>query len=67
MRIHIIDWLEKHHFPYADVYIGQGKPKAAAFIDDRAVSCAPQTDKQAFSRSLDSVKSLLKPKRRAKD
>jgi hypothetical protein len=60
MRIHIIDWLEKHNFPYADVYIGQGKPRVAAFIDDRAVNCTPQTDKEAFVNALASVKSLLK-------
>jgi len=60
MRIHIIDWLEQHKFPYTDVYIGQGKPKVAAFIDDRAVHCSPQNDKQAFAAALDSTRSLLK-------
>ncbi len=60
MRIHIIDWLEKHKFPYADVFIGRGKPLVAAFIDDRAVQCSPQKDKEAFDNALASVKSLLK-------
>ena len=64
MRIHIIDWLEKHKFPYADVFIGQGKPRVAAFIDDRAVPCSPQKDKDAFDNALASVKSLLKRRRR---
>src|SRR5215510_4309257 len=63
MRIHIIDWLEKHKFPYADVFIGQGKPLAAAFIDDRAVQCSPQKDTEAFDQALASVKSLLKRRR----
>jgi len=63
MRIHIIDWLEKHKFPYADVFIGQGKPLAAAFIDDRAVQCSPQKDTEAFDHALASVKSLLKRRR----
>ncbi|MBO0858909.1 MAG: hypothetical protein J2P21_10640 [Chloracidobacterium sp.] len=63
MRIHIIDWLEKHKFPYTDVYLGKGKPSVAAFIDDRAVPCSPQKDKEAFENALDSVKSLLKRKR----
>jgi hypothetical protein len=60
MRIHIIDWLEKHKFPYTDVYIGKGKPSVAAFIDDRAVPCSPQKDTEAFENALTSVKSLLK-------
>ncbi len=60
MRIQIIDWLEKHKIPYTDVYIGQGKPRAAAFIDDRAVNCSPQKDKEAFDNAIASVKSLLK-------
>jgi hypothetical protein len=64
IRIHIIDWLEKHQFPYTDVFIGRGKPRAAAFIDDRAVQCRPQTDQDAFDHALASVKSLLKHKQR---
>lgn len=64
-RIHIIDWLEKHGFPYHDVFIGQGKPRVAAFIDDRGVACRPQEDKQAFENALDTVKELIKPKRAA--
>src|SRR5262245_7412227 len=63
-RIHIIDWLEKHKFPYTDVFIGQGKPRAAAFIDGRGVPCRPQKDKEAFANALASVKSLLKRKQR---
>jgi hypothetical protein len=64
MRITVIDWLEKHKFPYTDVYIGKGKPLASAFIDDRAVHCSPQTDKNAFAAALDSVEMLLKPRPR---
>ena len=37
-------WLDKHGFHYDDVYVGQGKPLAQAFIDDRAVRCTPQLD-----------------------
>jgi hypothetical protein len=64
MRIHIIDWLERHKFPYTDVFIGQGKPRVAAFIDDRAVYCSPQKDKEAFDNALDSVKGLLRRKQK---
>ncbi len=59
LRVHIIEWLEKHKFPYSDVYIGQGKPRAAAFIDDRAVTCSPQNDADAFSKALKLTKTLV--------
>lgn len=64
MRIRIIDWLEKHKFPYTDVYVGQGKPRASAYIDDRAVPCSPQIDKNAFTKALRSTQSLLAKSRR---
>ena len=56
LRIKVIEWLEKYKFPYSDVYTGQGKPHAAAFIDDRAVYCSPQADKDAFDKALKSTK-----------
>jgi hypothetical protein len=59
LRIKIIDWLEKYKFPYTDVYAGQGKPRASAFIDDRAVYCSPQKDKNAFKNALDATKLVL--------
>lgn len=59
LRIKIIEWLEKYKFPYTDVYIGQGKPHAAVFIDDRAVYCSPQADKDAFNKALKSTKAFL--------
>ena len=62
LRIHVVEWLEKHGFPFADVYIGQGKPRAAAFIDDRAIQCRPQEDPEAFDISLKALRSLLKRK-----
>ncbi len=59
LRIHVIEWLEKHKFPFSDVYVGQGKPRAAAFIDDRAVTCSPQNDKDAFEKALASTRILV--------
>lgn len=59
MRVRVIDWLEKHKFPFADVYIGQGKPRASAFIDDRAVHCSPQADPDAFEKAIGSTRALL--------
>ncbi len=62
LRIRIIDWLEKHKFPFADVYIGQGKPRVAAFIDDRAVHCSPQHDPNAYGNAENALRALLKRK-----
>ncbi len=66
LRIRVIDWLEKHGFPYGDVYIGQGKPLADAFIDDRGVSCRPQEDETAYASALAQARSLVKPIRKRK-
>ncbi len=62
LRRTVVEWLEKHHFPFADVYIGQGKPRAAAFIDDRAIQCRPQDDPEAFDNTLTVLRALLKRK-----
>lgn len=62
MRIKVVAWLEKHGFPFADVYIGQGKPRASAFIDDRAISCSPQFDPKAFKEAHTALNALLKRK-----
>lgn len=35
-------WLDRHGFACDEVYTGQGKPIAAAYVDDRAVACVPQ-------------------------
>ncbi|MFN2502171.1 MAG: hypothetical protein ABR530_09180 [Pyrinomonadaceae bacterium] len=59
LRIQVIEWLEKNKFPYNDVYIGQGKPRAAAFIDDRGVNCSPQTDEDAFEEALVRTRALV--------
>lgn len=59
LRIHVIEWLEKNKFPYSDVYVGQGKPRAAAFIDDRAVACSPQNDNKAFDNALELTRLLV--------
>lgn len=62
LRVSVVDWLRKNDFLFADVYIGQGKPKAAAFIDDRSIQCRPQDDPAAFDASLRELRTLLKKK-----
>jgi hypothetical protein len=62
MRVRVIDWLEKHGFPFVDVYVGQGKPRVNAIIDDRAVACQPQYDTNAFADAEKNLRALLKRK-----
>lgn len=47
-------WLEQHNFKFDEIYIGQGKPLASAYIDDRAVLCQPQrySPKLEFRRAF---------------
>ena len=59
LRIRVIEWLEKHRIPFTDVYVGQGKPRAAAFIDDRGINCNPQADESAFADALKRTKTLV--------
>lgn len=51
-------WLDKHKITYHEIFIGQGKPIASAYIDDRAVRCSPQLDKSAYAESLMQAKML---------
>ncbi len=51
-------WLEKHGFAFDSVFAGQGKPKASAYIDDRAVVCVPQRDALAFNAALTNARKL---------
>lgn len=56
----VMKWLDKHGFAYDEIDIGQGKPIAAAYIDDRAVSCRPQEDGGvAFLDALNQVSELF--------
>jgi 5'(3')-deoxyribonucleotidase len=38
----VAEWLKSHKFPYYSIHVGRGKPIACAYVDDRAVHCAPQ-------------------------
>lgn len=54
-------WLDEHGFEYAHVYAGVGKPIAVAYVDDRAVTCEPQTFAlRAFRNALQAVKFLTR-------
>lgn len=51
-------WLDRHGFYYDEIYAGQGKPLFAAMIDDRAVTCRPQHNDEAYAAALNSAKVL---------
>lgn len=61
LRDIVAAWLNEHGFSYRAIYIGSGKPLAAAYIDDRAVVCRPQRAwaPSAFSEAMERVKELL--------
>jgi len=52
-------WLDAHGFAYDEIYVGQGKPLAAAYVDDRAVVCRPREWPWGFNATLDCVKRLM--------
>ena len=53
-------WLDKHGFAYHSIYQGQGKPLAAAYVDDRAVACVPQRDGVAAFQCVEWCRRLCK-------
>jgi len=56
---HIRQWLDRHGFAYLEIAVGVGKPRASAYVDDRAVSCRPQQlGPGAFDQALEAVRSL---------
>lgn len=52
-------WLDLHEFKYHEIYTGQGKCIASAYVDDRAVSCRPQVfDEDEFDSAYEEVVAL---------
>lgn len=49
------EWLEKNELPYDDIYVGQGKPIASYYIDDRGINCNPQENPMAYEMVLEQV------------
>ncbi|MBK7707712.1 MAG: hypothetical protein IPJ30_18665 [Acidobacteria bacterium] len=58
LKNHIERWLNENALPFDEVYTGFGKPLALAFVDDRAVSCRPQEDAEAFENALKAIGEL---------
>lgn len=56
------DWLDKHGFVYHDIFVGQGKPIASAYVDDRAVYCDPSNldrSDASYSNALQRCRELV--------
>lgn len=51
----IKEYMDKHELPYDEIYVGQGKPVASYYVDDRGVRCLPQLDNEAYGKVLDVV------------
>jgi len=45
-------WLESNGLIYHHIYVGKGKPIALFYVDDRAVTCSPTKDPEAFNKAL---------------
>ena len=59
---HVHQWLYHWGFHYNEIYSGQGKPMAAAYIDDRAIECVPQKyGAMSYKLALEKTKRLLDP------
>jgi len=57
----IAAWLDRHGFAYDEIHAGTGKPLAAAYVDDRGVSCRPQEEGQkAFEAAAAQVDRLAR-------
>ncbi|UCH71958.1 MAG: hypothetical protein JSW62_06090 [Thermoplasmatales archaeon] len=54
------EWLEKNHFTDFRVvlYLGTDKPKAIAYVDDRAVLCRPAENGNSYEQALTRIRLL---------
>ena len=56
-------WLDEHGYAYHAVWIGTGKPMAAAYVDDRAVVCRPEADGRgsglAYRAAEEAIRALI--------
>ena len=52
-------WLQNNNLPYNEIYMGQGKPMAEAFVDDRAISIPKNPVESDFDKVLVKVKRFI--------
>lgn len=53
------EWCDANDIYYDEIYAGEGKPIGSAYVDDRAVECAPEKDENAYADALERVKALV--------
>lgn len=63
LKAKVVAWLRKWELPFDDVWTAAGKPIASAYVDDRAVPCAPGKSARypdlGFSHALQRCKALV--------
>jgi len=52
LRNRVRDELDRLGFEYDHIWIGQGKPIASVYIDDKGMRCDPAADNLAYQRIL---------------
>jgi len=55
---YVHDYLVRWNLPYDEVWVRPGKPLAIAYVDDRAVVCRPQSNRDAFREALIEIAAL---------
>lgn len=59
LMLKVKDYLDRNNLFYDEIYIGQGKPIAAAYLDGRAVGIKTNPSKENLFDSLEMIKELL--------
>jgi hypothetical protein len=60
LKLQVEKWLKVWKIPYDEIYTGQGKPLAAAYVDDRGISCIPQKKLASYHLTKISIAALLR-------
>jgi hypothetical protein len=55
LRRRVGEWLDLHGFVWDEIYVGQGKPIAVAYVDDRAVAIPTNPDASDFLMAFNDV------------
>jgi hypothetical protein len=58
LRNVVREWLDKHGFAYHEIWIGQGKPHANFYIDDKAVRCPRNPTSEQLNALLAGIKDM---------
>mgnify|MGYP001252629184 CR=1 FL=1 len=54
----IKNFLDEKGLIYDHVFVGQGKPVASYYVDDRGINCMPQIDPDAYARTLMHIRAM---------